>query len=135
MIKKVGLFFSTPIRRRMEKDYDFRSSAGLQKAVSLSSQFLQVCISKSLDEFEAKAKDEACWKFFHFGHAENGLLKNAFSKSQRVEAVILPYGFGAIALHLLYFVKGEKRAFFRIDMAIAEETGRVETLACAGGGV
>lgn len=87
-MKKISLFFTTPVRKRMEEDGEFVRSTGFLKAMRLGQDLVGVSLLHGLLEKDAKAAGGVMWKYFHHASSEGKSIQKAIAESWRVEITI-----------------------------------------------
>ena len=126
-MKKVSLFFSTPIRQQMEKSIDFAIvNHGMHEAILLPTDLLRATLwCDGFTEERAKEIGGDAWKYFDGTHTEFLDIQDAIRAAYRMESTIKSVAGDNLLLEVQLYRKNEKEHFFDIRFYITLETGHV----------
>lgn len=124
-VKKVSLFFSNDVKKRIAQD-----SPGILRAMRLPAELFEFALVGGFDEDLAKKfGGQYLWKYFYRYCTEFGDLRNAVTRAWRVEGAIgLSRRKGEIEVEIAFYGRGEKRSAFALTFEINLETGNVRGL-------
>lgn len=131
MIKKLNLFFSSQLRKRLESDRELQVSRGLTVLLTFASKVLATSLKDQImPEVEARALGGGAWKFFDGCHAESNSIRRAVHAAYRVESTgSLPLNPDWLGLTISFFKKGERRPFYELETLFHRETGESGSIA------
>lgn len=131
MIRKLTVFLSTPVRKRMESDHKFAGCPGIQTAISFPNNLIRSALKGSHISYDEGSRlGGYAYKLFLKGYAEHDWVQEALYAAKRVEAVIeFNWAEGIISLEILFFKRGEKAPIYTVEICIKEDTGIIDNTA------
>lgn len=126
-MKKVSLFFATPIRKQMEKTDGFAiRNHGMHEAIMLPAELLYAALGcDGFSEKRAKEIGDDAWKYFDSCHAEFHDIQEAIRAAYRMESTIKSAAGNNLLLEVQLYRKNERVSFFDIWFGIVLETGHI----------
>lgn len=117
-MKKISLFFTTPVRQRMEKDPVFARSPALLKAMRKHYELIEAGLQRGLDDESAKNIGGGAWKLFGQCRCESDSVQKAIGEAWRIESTVgfYPNGFN-VEINFYGKASGQK-SFFTVSFAL-----------------
>jgi hypothetical protein len=112
-MKKVSLFLTTPVRKRMEGDSNFARSPVFLKAIKLHHELVEAGLTRGLSDKEAQSVGGAAWKFFSQCHCESDAVQRYIKEAWRIESTVgfsLPESL-SLKVEINFFGKSGDRKF------------------------
>lgn len=140
MIRKWTTTLSPHAKKRISKDWTWRKSKGLAKAVQLPSHLVSRLLASGTDKEDVLKEDEANWgaglvKCFHIGWDEHQEFLNAFRRGRRMAAYIdgsVPEGGTEVTIMFYGVDENGQDASWKLT-AVFAETGELGFLSSGGG--
>ena len=133
-MKKMTLFFATPVRKMVEKDPKFAALPGLHKAIGLPRELVRAVLeydfgSSATGAERGEMMHRIVWDEFQLRDHVYNNLRRAVSESHRIEGTIrltpIPaHAKRRIRLELLFFRRNEKYYFFYLVFEIELDTAK-----------
>jgi hypothetical protein len=108
MFRKISVFIDSALRRRIEKDYELRTSEGLAECFRLMAIFVQFATLLPESNYEGH---EALRKLLSGSNGEHTWLRQAFRAANRVEVTVKEYILGNLNWEIRFYKKGTKEPF------------------------